>query len=230
MKEKIKQLMLEAIEYPRPEAIKPHLLPVWNQPFFYKIDQAQALTISYNPTDKGAKTNYPHLIEEYKNNGYIEPNMIYDTLYNFKKEEYWRKNYDIIFNELGIDLSNIAHMDVSFFPYSTLDLCKTYSFLDHSKKYLLDCIDLLKEQLKFILIDGKRNKEILYLLCNDYTLHCSTKLPVNSSNRTFELSIFKHKTHNTYLIYYGCFLYGATTPKKECVLDIARFIKDNIEK
>lgn len=229
MKEKIKQLMIDAIKYPRPEIIKPLLLPVWNQPFFYKIDQAQALTISYNPTDKGAKTNYPQMIEEYKKNGTIEADRIYNTLYNFKKEEYWRRNYDIIFSELGIDVDNIAHMDVSFFPYSTLDLCKKYSRFDDSKKYLLKCIDILKDQLKFIFVDGKRNRDIIYLLCKDYKLYKSTELPVNGSKREYELLIFKHNTFDCYLIYYGCFLYGATTPKKECVLDIARYIKNAIQ-
>ena len=228
MKEKIKQLMLSAIEYPRPEIIKPHLLPVWNQPFFYKIDQAQALTISYNPTDKGAKTNYPHLTEEYKKNGFIETEKLYNTLYNFKKEEYWRRNYDIIFSELGICSDNIAHMDVSFFPYSTLDLCKAYSHIDNSQKFLLECIDILKDQLKFILVDGKRNQDIIPLLCQNYDRHKTTKLPVNGNNKEYELSIYKHKIQNTYLIYYGCFLYGATAPKKECVLNIARYIKNNI--
>lgn len=229
MKEKVKQLMFDAIEHPRPEIIKPYLLSVWNQPFFYKIDQAQALTVSYNPTDKGARTNYPEMIEEYKRNGRIETDRIYNTLYNFKKEEYWRRNYDIIFSELGINIDNIAHMDVSFFPYSTLDLCKEYSPVDDTKKYLLSCIDILKEQLKYIFVDGKRNRDIIYLLCKDYKLYKATKMPVNGSNREYELLIFKHNNLNTYLIYYGCFLYGATTPKKECVLEIARYIRDSIQ-
>ncbi|MDE5602082.1 MAG: hypothetical protein K2J16_06255, partial [Clostridia bacterium] len=63
---KIKELMMQAIEYPRPAQIEQFCLPIWNQPFFYKIDKAQALTISYNPTDNGAKTNYPEQVKRYK--------------------------------------------------------------------------------------------------------------------------------------------------------------------
>ena len=229
MNNEIKKLMCEAIEYPRPEAIKPYMLPVWNQPFFYKIDRARALTLSYNPTDKGARTNYPHIVAEYKQSGAIETERIYDILYNFKKEDYWRRNYDLIFRELGFQSDEIAHMDVSFFPYESLELCKEYSHLDNSKKFLLNCIDLLKGQLKFIFIDGKKNKDILFFLRKDYRLCQSAKLPINGKNQEYELLIFKHKKLNSFLIYYGCFLYGATTPRTDCVLRIAQFIKQCVD-
>ena len=226
MKEKIKELMLKAIEHPRPEIIQRYMLPVWNQPFFYKIDMARALTISYNPTDKGARTNYPHLVEEYKRNGSIGTERVYDLLYNFKKEEYWRRRYDLIFAQMDIDSEEIAHMDASFFPYESLDLCRAYAMIDDSKQYLTDCIELLGEQLEYIFIDGKKNKDILLLLCRDYDLIDVTSMPVNSKKTEYELLIYKHKQRNTFLIYYGCQLYGATSPSDECVLRIAKYIEE----
>ncbi|MBR7181177.1 MAG: hypothetical protein IKD28_00135, partial [Clostridia bacterium] len=120
-------------------------------------------------------------------------------------------------------------MDISFFPYKTLELCKEFRPFDDSKKHLFRCIELLKEQLKFIFIDGKKNREIIFLLCKDYQLHRATKLPVNGNGREYELLIFKHNTLNTYLIYFGCFLYGATTPRTDCMLNIARYIKENTQ-
>lgn len=45
------KLMIKAIEEKRDEKIVAACLDIWNQPFFYKIDKAKALTISYAPTD-----------------------------------------------------------------------------------------------------------------------------------------------------------------------------------
>lgn len=227
MNQRIKQLMLEAIEYQRPQIIAPFMLPIWNQPFFYKIDKAEALTISYNPTDKGAKNNYPQLVEEYKRKGHIESERIFDLLYNFKKEIYWRRTYDIIFTELGIETDKIAHMDVSSYPYKSLSICKEFYNIDESKKYLLQCINLLKDQLKYIFIDGKNNKSILSLLCNQFELKKIDFLPVNNKKCNFELLIFKHRDRDLYMIYYGCQLYGATSPSDVHVKKIANFIKEN---
>ena len=36
----IKELMMKAIEEPRPKEVVPYCSPIWNQPFFYQIDKA----------------------------------------------------------------------------------------------------------------------------------------------------------------------------------------------
>lgn len=226
MSNKIKDLMYKAIEHKRPAQIENRCLEIWNQPFFYQIDKAKVLTISYNPTDKGARTNYPHWIVRYKKEGHIPTEQIYDLLYNFKMENNWRKNYNLIFKSLGFSVEEISHMDVSFFPYKTLDDYKECEYLDDTKQYLLSCIDLLKDQLKIIFVDGKKNRDILWHLKKDFSLYKSTKLPVNSSGVLYDLLIYKHNERNQYLIYYGCFLYGPTRPSSECVSKISDFIKD----
>lgn len=222
----IEQLMREAIEYDRPEIIKPVLLPIWNQPFFYKLDNAKVLTLSYNPTDKGAKTNYPYYVTEYKKNGELETDTILDILYNFKKEDYWRKYYDEIFGILGFNENEIAHMDVSFFPYKTLEDYKQYEFLDDTYKYLLKTIALLDGQLKYIFVDGAKNRNIVgKIIRNEFDLINETALSVNKNNKKYVLSIYKHKVKDLYTIYYGCFLYGSTCPSKTQVDIIAQHIK-----
>lgn len=228
MNQKIKDLMIQAIQEPRPYEILSHLLPVWNQPFFYKIDKAKVLTISYNPTDKGARDNYPNLINRYKNGESISSEQIFETLYNFKKESYWRKFYDLIFGTLGFDINDeISHMDTSSFPYETFQDYLDYSYLDNSKRYLIQTIDLLGDQLKFIFIDGARNKNILNLLMSDFYLHKKLKARKNKSPKEFDLLIYKHKNKNQYLIYFGSFLYGNTCPSRDCVENIANLIKEN---
>ena len=227
MNNEIRNLMLEAIEYKRPDSIQAVCLPIWNQPFFYKIDKAKILTVSYNPTDKGARLNYPHYIQKYKN-GELATKDIFDLLYNFKKEGYWRKNYDLIFDYLGFDVDNeIAHMDVSFFPYKTLNDCLYFSYIDNSKKYLLDTIDLLDSQLKYIFVDGAKNRNIINILSADFTLHKRLSARKNKNPKEFELLIYKHKYKNLFLIYYGCFLYGSTCPSEDCVMEIAKLIEEN---
>lgn len=230
MNQEIKDLMIQAIEEQRPNEILPYLLPIWNQPFFYKIDKAKALTISYNPTDKGARLNYPNLLKRYNSGENLTSEEIFNTLYTFEKENYWRKNYDLIFGTLGIDTNNeISHMDVSFFPYKTLQNCLEYSYIDSTKKYLLKTIDLLGEQLKYIFVDGAKNKGILNFLISDFNLYKKLKARKNKSPKKFDLLIYKHKSRNLFLIYYGCFLYGSTCPSKECVKNIARLIKESVE-
>lgn len=204
------------------------MLPVWNQPFFYKIDKAKVLTISYNPIDKGARDNYPNLINRYKNCENISSEEIFETLYNFKKESYWRKFYDLIFGTLGFDINDeISHMDTSSFPYETFQDYLDYSYLDNSKRYLIQTIDLLGDQLKYIFIDGARNKNILNLLMSDFYLHKKLKARKNKSPKKFDLLIYKHKNKNQYLIYFGSFLYGNTCPSRDCVENIANLIKEN---
>ena len=223
----IENLMKEAIEYKRLPQIQRVCLPVWNQPFFYKIDKAKVITLSYNPTDKGARTNYPYYVRQYTQNGYLDTNTILDILYNFKKEEYWRKNYDLIFNIIGIDEEEIAHMDVSFFPYKTLNDYKNLEYLDDTKQFLLKTVDLLSNQLKYIFIDGARNRDILYKIINkDYSLIDRTQLPVNNSGHYHDLLIYKHNIKDLYVIYFGCFLYGSTCPSSEKMKSLAYYIKE----
>ncbi len=217
-------MLLNAIEYPRPENIQQVCLPIWNQPFFYKIDKAQALTISYNPTDKGARTNYPEQIARYNINGSFDSKEIFDLLYHFKKENYWRKNYDLLFNTLGISSENIAHMDVSFFPYKSFNDYLKNKEIDDTYKFLLKTISLLSNNLKYIFIDGARNKNITNLFIQDYALIDNALLPINSG-QPHKLYIYKHKTQSTFLIYYACFLYGCTCPNENYVKKLAEYIK-----
>lgn len=150
MDEQIEKLMLDAIEEKRPNKILPLCREVWNQPFFYKIDKAKAITISYNPTDKGAKTNYLRELEEYKN-GTLKSNEILKILYNFKEEPHWRKNYNLIFEKLGVDCFEIAHMDMSCFPYDKDSYRKKCKDFDHSYKYPLRALEL--QNYSFIIIN-----------------------------------------------------------------------------
>lgn len=228
MDEQLKNLMIKAIEEERHPKILPFCRQIWNQPFFYKLDKAKALTISYSPTDKGARTNYPHLLERYKK-GQLTIEEIFNTLYNFKEEPHWRRNFNIIFDQLGISSFEISHMDMSSFPYDKDTYRRIFSDLDNSFKYPLKVIELLSKQLKYILIDGKDNKEILKrFFSKEFTLYKQTKLPINKSGHLYELSIYKHKIENITLIYYGCFLFGQTMPRTECILDIASYLKENI--
>lgn len=229
MNETIKRLMLQAIEEKRPEVISSVCLPIWNQPFFYKIDKAKVLTISYNPTDKGARTNYPYLIDEYLKNG-LSSEKIFETLYTFKKENQWRKNYDLIFGCLGFDVNEeIAHMDVSFFPYSSFDNYMLYQQIDTTHTYLLNTIELLGSQLKYIFIDGARNRGILDKLSHNFILHKRLKARNNNNSKKYDLLIYKHKDRDLFMVYYGCFLYGSTCSSTECVREIAKLIQENTE-
>lgn len=229
MQSEIKKLMINAIKEERPDAIKKVCREVWNQPFFFKIDKAKCLTLSYAPTDKGAATNYFNIYEKYKqNNDFLTAEQIYDLLYNFKKEVYWRSKFDRIFSQLGIDEKEIAHLDMSSFPYDKDIYRVQYSYLDKTYKYPIAVIDLLNDQLEYILIDGKDNKEVINkFFVDDYTLYRSTKLEVNRSGRMSELSIYKHRERKTVLIYFGTFLYGATCVSLKCVDEIAAFIRSN---
>ena len=225
----IEKLMIAAIEYHRPESIKQFCMSVWNQPFFYKIDKAKVLTLSYNPTDKGARTNYKYYVDQYIEYGKLDTNTILDILYNYKKEVYWRKNYDIIFNYLGFQEDEISHMDVSFFPYKTLDSYKKFELLDDSYKFLLQTIKLLDGQLKIIFVDGAKNKDIICKIMStgDWRPIYETAIAINGNNKKYDLLIYK--CNSTYLIYYGCFLYGATCPSHNQIMEIARHIKSIIQ-
>lgn len=117
-------------------------------------------------------------------------------------------------------------MDVSIFPYQSFgDFCR-FQLLDNTKQYLLKTIEILADQLKYIFIDGKLNIGVFNLLKKDYIEICKTKLPVNAAKKEYDLIICKHKEKNSYLMYYGCFLYGQTMPRNENVLAIANYIKD----
>lgn len=228
MYDEIKGLLLDAIRYPRPERVDKVCLPVWNQSFFYKIDKARVLTISYNPTDKGARENYPEQVARYIKNGNLDAEEIFDLLYDFKKEKYWRKSYDLLFDTLGIADENIAHMDVSFFPYRTLNDYLSNKDIDDTYKFLLKAIELLSDNLQYILIDGAKNKNIVDLFIKDYMLIDRALLPINSG-APHKLYIYKHKTLPTILIYYECFLYGFTCPKEYYVKKLAEYIKNTVD-
>ena len=226
----IENLMRSAIEYSRPETIKPFCMNVWNQPFFFKIDKAKVLTVSYNPTDDGANKSYKNYVEQYKKDGKLDTNTILDILYNFKTEKTkWRNMYNIIFPHLGFNIDEIAHMDVSFFPYKDPKYYQINETIDDSNKFLLEAIKLLNDQLKIIFVDGKDNKSIIYKIMQDDEWHLidKTAIAVNKKNKEYELSIYKR--NSTYLIYYGCFLYGATYPSKEQAIKIADHIKEVIQ-
>lgn len=228
--EPLKELMLEAIRHERPQEIQKVCLEIWNQPFFYKIDKAQALTISYNPTDKGARENYKELLNRYKHgelSSQIDAPQIYDILYNFKIEPSWRKYYNLILETLGIKVENIAHMDSSIFPYKTFSDYLTYKTKDNTSCYLLDAIELLGDRLKYILIDGEKNESVLDYFMPDYTLIHQTQLPINKG-KSHDLRIYQSKHSNTKLIYYKCFLYGQTCPSNEYVEKMAEYILKHI--
>jgi hypothetical protein len=225
---KIHDLMIRAIEEKRPNEIEEFCLPIWNQPFFYKLDKARVLTISYSPTDRGAKTNYPSLVEEHKVNP-LSSEKIFEVLYDFIPEPHFRGNYNKIFSELNVNPSEIAHMDISSFPFNKDGTRQKLRNIDKSYKYTLEAIDLLSDQLEYILIDGKDNKEIIEKhFSKDYILHNETSMAINKSNRPYKLSIYKHKIKNTTLIYYGCFLWGNTRPNKEYLQKIVEYIKKSV--
>ncbi len=226
----IKNLMFSAIAEERPPEVAEKCLSIWNQPFFYQIDKARALTVSYAPTDKGAKKNYTELYDAYKA-GDIEmtPEQIYRLLYNFKEEHYWRKNFNKIFAALGIEKTEIAHIDMSSFPYSK-DIYRKECVskgLDKNHKYALEAINILSEQLKYIMIDGKDNYEIIekYLL-DDYFLVDKKTVQVNKKNKT-QVHFYAHNTKEQYLIYVGTFLYGMTCVSNACIDEIIEFAKLN---
>lgn len=226
MKQEIKELMLKAIEEERGPEIERKCRKIWNQPFFYKIDRAKVLTISYNPTDKGARMNYPEYLTKYQNGYKPTSEELYELLYNYKKEHHWRKNYDIIFEKMGYDVDDeIAHMDISSFPYDNFNDFIECKYIDNSKSFVFKCIDILKEQLDFIMIDGKRNKQTLNYFLPNYNLMNKTMMPINKRGTLYELWIYKHKEYDTFLIYYGCQLFGQTTPAKEYVEEVAKYIK-----
>ena len=226
----IENLMRLAIEYPRPEAIKPYCSDVWNQPFFFKIDKAKVLTISYNPSDKGTKANYNGYIEQYKKEGNLDTNTILNILYNYStKDNKWRDMHNILFAHLGFDDDVIAHMDVSSFPYKESKYYQENRIIDNSDKFLLQTIELLKDQLKIIFVDGKNNKSFIYKIMQNDDWICvdKTAMAINSGNKKYDLLIFKH--NSTYLIYYGCLLYGRNPPSKDQMGIIANHIKTIIQ-
>ncbi len=229
---KIKQIMIEAIETTRPSEIAEKCRPIWNQPFFYKIDKANAITFSYAPTDKGARKNYGDLYNKYQSNNLtLTSNQIYDLLYNFEKENYWRKNYDRILTALNVDLTKIAHVDMSCFAYDKDKYRQFYvdNGIDKTYKYALSILDILGDELKFILVDGKDNEKMIkdYFI-DDYNFVSETKISVNKSNRLSPLKVYRHKFRQTVLIYFGTFLYGATCVSEECISQIINFVKKSL--
>lgn len=224
----IKEIMLKAIAEPRPNAIVPFCRPVWNQPFFFQLDCAKAITISYAPTDKGARTNYADIYNRYRENKEsLSAEDIYNILYDFKKERYWRNKYDRIFASLGIACKEIAHMDMSSFPYDKDIYRKQFIAIDNTYRYTLQTISLLSDQLQYILVDGKDNKKIIDdYFAKDYVWVKQTKLVVNNSNRKSDLIVYRHKTKNIKLIYFGTFLYGATCVSDRCIDELIRFVND----
>lgn len=229
IKNEIKELMIKAIKEERPVEIQHVCRKIWNQPFFFKIDKAKCITISYAPTDKGATKNYANIYEKYKHNkNSVTVEQIFHILYHFKKEVYWRKNYDIIFSTLNVKDDEIAHLDMSCFPYDKDKYRIQFSHLDITYQYPLNAINLIDNQLRYIFIDGKDNKEVITkFFLNDYVFLKSTKLQVNSSGRLSELTLYKHINKEILLIYFGTFLYGATCVSRKCVEEIASFIAIN---
>ncbi len=227
MKNELYDLMIKAIKEERHPLIKADCREIWNQPFFYRIDKAKVITLSYAPTDKGAQKNYTSIYEKYKKDkNSLTAEEIYEILYNFQKEVYWRKWYDKIFTSLGIKEIEIAHLDMSSFPYDKDAYRKKHSSLDKSYVYTLQAVDLLLNQLEYILIDGKDNKEMFNTyFSKDYYLIKKEMLRVNNSGRLSELSIYNHKEKDVKLIYFGTFLYGATCVSEKCVNEIVEHIK-----
>lgn len=229
MSNELKGLLMDLIRLERPQEIKSYCSPVWNQPFFFKIDKSKAITISYSPSDKGARVNYSHIYEKYKqDNNSLSAEDIFDLLYNFKKETYWRRNFDKIFSALGIGEAEISHLDMSPFPYAKDKYRKDFQSKGVDKNYelTLRVVDILMPQLKYILIDGKDNLEIInkYFL-DDFELICQSQIQVNRARKTI-IKKYRHKTNSVTLIYVGTFLYGATCPSQECIDQIIDFVKN----
>ena len=86
-------------------------------------------------------------------------------------------------------------------------------------------MELLKDQLRIIFIDGKNNKSIIPRIMqdNEWELVDETAIAVNKRNKEYKLLIYKR--NSIYLIYYGCFLYGGTCPSYEQARKIADHIK-----
>lgn len=218
-------LMIKAIEEKRPAEIDSVCLPIWNQPFFYKIDKAKALTISLSPTDTGAKKNYKDALKKFIENQ-LSSSEIYDILYNFKKEDDWRRPYDIILNNLGLNDDEITHMDFSFFPYKDDKYLRQYSKIDNTHTYLLEVIRLLSNQLQYIFVDGKKNEDFVKKhLVNSFYLINESEHQVNKGVRKFKLLIYKHQTMNLHLIFYGHFLGRSGYPSNYQIAKISEHIK-----
>ena len=153
MNKELKDLLISLIEQERPETIKEFCYPIWNQPFFYNIDKSKVITVSYAPTDKGARVNYSDLYEKYKrDNNYLSGEDVFNILYTFKKEDYWRRNYDKIFSTMGIKENEISHLDMSPFPYKKDEFRKFFQSNNIDNNYVktLSVINLLINQLKYI--------------------------------------------------------------------------------
>lgn len=230
MNDELKKKLLELIKLERPAEIQEYCLPIWNQPFFFNIDKAKAITISYSPTDKGARVNYSDVYEKYKqDNSCLSSEDIFNLLYNFKKEKKWRNNFDKIFSSLGINDNEISHLDMSSFPYKEDKFRKKFQEcgLDKNYELTLQVVNLLIKQLDYILIDGKDNFGIINkYFTNDFNFVCKADIQINKT-RTSEIYKYKHKIYNVALIYVKTFLYGATCPSNECINQIIEFIKFN---
>ena len=154
----------------------------------------------------------------------LSSSEIFDILYSFKIEKDCRQVYEIIFKELGINENEIAHMDASIFPYKNDNFFTEFRSIDSTYSYLLKTIDILSSQLKFILIDGKNNKQIFDRLLTDFVILDNSEHQVNSKKKKFELIICKHKKHNLFLIYYAHFLGRSGCPEYKKMDELGKYI------
>ncbi len=97
---------------------------------------------------------------------------------------------------------------MSAFPYSK-DIYREECVeigLDKNYMYALKVIDILSGQLKYIMIDGKNNYDIIekYLL-EDYRLVDKRTGQVNKK-RIAEVHLYRHSAKELYLIYFSTFL------------------------
>lgn len=234
MNMQLKEILIEAINEKRTKDIKEHCSPIWNMPFFFDIGEAKVLTISYSPSDKGIVRGYNDIYNQYKSNpDSFSAQKIYDFLYGYQDPK-WRRNYNKIFTALGIIEKEIAHLDMSSFPYIDENYRLKYKKEDNTYKYTLRTIKLLENQLNYILIDGKNNKAAMSeFFDSDFEFEDRTILTVNrkvyknGKKNEAEILIYKHKIRNMFLVYSGAFLYGETRPSADFVDNIIGFIKKN---
>ena len=220
----IKKLMLQALQEERQFEIKRRCDNIWNMPFFFQIDKAKVLTISYNASIKGIERLYPHVLHNYQKYG-----LSFDEIFDFQYlyfDKKWRGHYNRLFKHLGITEQEIAHIDFSIYPYRELKDYFACRNIDKTNRYSFEAVALLERQLKYILVDGSKNKDIVEKhLAGDYLFEKSKKLHKNSGANLHELLMYRHKTKDIALVYFGAQLYGATAVSNDCIDEIADFIK-----
>ncbi len=207
MRERLKELLLTAIEYPCPPLVFRGSFRVWNQPFLYEIDRARAVVISYNPSGKRALAQDPEGVRRFRALGGLDREEIFERLYRAPKEgEEWAQCRSL-FEGLLSDGDAVARLNASFFAYRSSDYFRVLSPTDGAREFLYRILSLLGEELEYIFVNGAENRRILPVLTEGYALAATATLSL-PAGKTGELSVYRQKSGGRTLVYYGRLLFG----------------------